>query len=503
MSDNRLKDIVIVGGGSAGWMTAGALSCLLDNQDVSITLIESESIGTVGVGEATIPDILLFNRMLGISEDEFIRATDATFKLGIEFVNWGQKGERYFHPFGEHGADMQGIDFHQFWLAARDQGDNLPFETYSLCAHAAKSGKFRHPDPNPKSVMSHINYAYHFDATAYAAYLRNYAEQRSTKRVEGIVETVTQSPGSGEITSVTLQDGTEVTGDFFFDCTGFRSLLMRQTLDVGFVDWSHWLPCNSAQTVATEHTGPLPSHTRATAHEAGWQWRIPTQGRVGNGHVYSTDFTDDETARERLIENLEGEMRGDPRTIRFTTGRLEHFWEKNCVSIGLASGFLEPLESTSLYLIQVGITKFISLFPGKGVSAVIIDEYNRQLTREFEQVRDFLIAHYNVTLRDDSPFWNHVRTMDIPDSLAHKMDLFKAAGRVFRNEDELFSKPSWTAVLLGQNVIPDTYDPIVGGLPEGAIAHSLSSMRQAMTRATEAMPTHTDYLQRYARGSAA
>ena len=498
MSDRRIKRLVIVGGGSAGWMSAAALASLLGGQDVQITLVESEQIGTVGVGEATIPDMARFNTLLGIEEADFMRATDATFKLGIEFVNWGRLGERYFHPFGELGADMNGIDFHQFWMAARDQGSNLPIEAYSLCHLAAREDKFTHPSGDKRSILALMGYAYHFDATRYAAFLRDYSEKRGVARVEGIVDTVAQDPGSGYITSVTLQDGQTVEGDFFLDCTGFRALLMRQTLGVDFVDWSHWLPCNAAQTVASELPGSLPSYTRATAHEAGWQWRIPTQSRLGNGHVYSTEFTTDETARERLLEHIDTPLRGEPRQLRFTTGHLARFWSGNCIGIGLSSGFLEPLESTSLYLIQSGISKFISLFPTLDIPEVVRAEYNRQMTEEFAQIRDFLILHYRVTERDDSEFWRYLRSMEIPDTLQHKMDLFASGGRVFRYENELFSKPSWIAVMLGQNLVPETTDPFVAGLPPSEIHRSLTSMRGAMEQATARMPSHADYLARFA-----
>lgn len=497
MADQRLKQFVIVGGGSAGWMTAAALSSLLASQDVKITLIESEAIGTVGVGEATIPDMLNFNRILGIPEDVFMRETEATFKLGIEFVNWGRQGERYFHPFGPHGSDMNGIDFHQFWLANRQYGDPTALEDYSLCASAAKNGKFRHPDPNPKSVLSNLAYAYHFDATLYAAFLRKYAEANGVERIEGLVETVSQKAATGDIDSVTLQGGKQIAGDFFFDCSGFRSLLMQKTLDVSFVDWSHWLPCNSAQTVATAHKDGLPSFTRATAHSAGWQWRIPTQRRVGNGHVYASDFMSDEDARKILTDHLESEMLGDIRTLRFKTGCLDQFWQNNCVGIGLSSGFLEPLESTSLYLIQTGISKFISLFPSRNFSPTIAAEYNRQMRQEFDQVRDFLILHYVATERDDSEFWNYCRTMDVPDSLQHKIELFREGGRVFRYDDELFSKPSWIAVMVGQNILPERVDPIVDGLNPEQVSHSLQSMHRAIQSAAANMPRHEDMLKSY------
>lgn len=499
MDDRPLKRFVIVGGGSAGWMTAAALSSMVDPRKIQITLVESEQIGTVGVGEATIPDMINFNRMLGISEADFMKATDATFKLGIEFVNWGQKGESYFHPFGDHGVDMQGIDFHQFWVKAHQSGHLNPIEDYSLCATAAKSNKFSHPAQNPKSVLSKINYAYHFNATKYAKFLRFYAEKRGITRIEGKVDAVDLAPDSGHIKSLTLENGTTIDGDFFFDCTGFRALLMRQKLDVKFKDWSHWLPCNSAQTIACEHTDTLPSYTRSTAHSAGWQWRIPTQTRTGNGIIYSTDFMNDDDARDILLGGLDGAPIGDPRTIRFKTGCLEKFWHKNCVGIGLSSGFLEPLESTSLYLIQMGISKFISLFPSGDLQPVVVDEYNRQMRQQFDQVRDFIILHYVATERDDSDFWNYCRTMSIPDSLTHKIELFREAGRVFRYDDELFSRPSWIAVMLGQNIVPKVCDPIVSTLDAAQVNHSLGSMHRAMIDAAAKMPSHAAFIDQYCK----
>ena len=498
MSDSApLKRLVVVGGGSAGWMVAAALSRLLSGSAVSVTLVESDAIGTVGVGEATIPDMTLFNQMLGIDEREFMAATDATFKLGIEFVDWGRKGEAYFHPFGEHGVDMQGIDFHQYWLAAHKRGAGEPIERYSMSAVAAYAGKFAHPSPDPKNPRSHIRYAYHFDATAYAAFLRQYAERLGAVRVEGRVVDVTQDGERGHVTAITLEDGQSIAGDFFFDCTGFRALLMRGALDTGFRDWTHWLPCDTAQTVACTHNGPPPPYTRATARDAGWQWRIPTQKRTGNGHIYSSAHTSHEAARDVLVNSLDGEALGEPRTIRFQTGCLEEFWRGNVVGIGLSSGFLEPLESTSLYLIQAGITKFISLFPDSSIPAVSRDEYNRQMRREFEQVRDFIILHYHATQRDDTPFWRDCAAMDIPDSLQRKIALFEEAGRVFRDDDELFTRVSWVAVMVGQNRVPRRVDPVVGLVPAEQVTRSLASMRDGMRRAVDTLPDHTTYLARY------
>lgn len=496
-SNAHLESIVIVGGGSAGWMTAAALSSLLKPKDVRITLVESEEIGTVGVGEATIPDIRNFNRILGIPEDEFMKATNATFKLGIEFANWGKQGDRYFHPFGKHGADMQGIDFHQFWLHTRQHGDTTPLQDYSICSVAASAGKFIHPNNDPRSVLSQLRYAYHFDASLYAKFLRNYAEKNGVIRVEGKVDEVTLDPESGGIKSISLEAGKEIEGDFFFDCTGFRSLLMAQKLGVPYQDWSNWLPCDSAQVVPCEHNGPPAPYTKSTAKIAGWQWCIPTQSRLGNGHVYCSKFISHDDARESLLEDLPGKAIAQPRQLGFTTGRLEEFWKNNCIAVGLSAGFLEPLESTSLYLIQIGISKFIALYPDASLSPVIRKEYNRQMALSFEQVRDFLILHYYLNERVGDEFWDYCRNMHLPDSLTHKLELLKQAGRFFRYEEDLFSIDSWLAVGIGQNLYPATIDPIVAALPVEEVQHSLDTMRSSIRAASAKMPSHQQYLEKY------
>jgi len=492
-----LKSIVIAGGGSAGWMTAAALSSLLNPKEVSITLVESEEIGTIGVGEATIPDIINFNRMLGLNEAEFMKATNATFKLGIEFIDWGRKGDAYIHPFSVHGVDMQGIDFHQYWMKDRVGGSQYPIQQYSMCAVAAATNKFTLPVPDPRSVLSYIRYAYHFDATLYAKYLRKYAEARGVKRIEGKIQEVLQSPETGRITTLRMVSGEDIAGDFFFDCTGFQALLIGKVLGVPYVDWSHWLPCNSAQAIGCQHAGPLLPYTRSTARDAGWQWRIPTQQRTGNGHIYSREYLSDDEASAILLANLDGEAIGSPRQIRFTAGHRRESWVSNCIAIGLSAGFLEPLESTSIYLIQEGISRFISLYPDASLPEVIRSEYNRHMRVEFEQVRDFIILHYKATERDDSPFWNYCRHMSIPDSLTQKIALFREAGRVFRYEEELFSKPSWIAVFLGQNIVPKIVDPIIALLPPQDVRQSLESMRVAMAHTAQGMPTHEDFIRRY------
>ena len=491
------KNIVIVGGGSAGWMTAAALSSLLKPKDVSITLVESDQIGTVGVGEATIPDIINFNRILGIREADFMRATNATFKLGIEFADWGRKGDTYIHPFGAHGVDMQGIDFHQYWLHSHNGGNPHPIQDYSLCAVAAKRNKFILPEQDPRSVLSHIRYAYHFDATLYARFLRQYAEERGVRRIEGKVDEVLQDGESGNVTTLTLDNGQQVEGELFFDCSGFRSLLLEKTLGVQMIDWRHWLPCDTALAVACEHAGPLLPYTRSTAKDAGWQWRIPTQARTGNGHIYCSEYMSEDEATSVLLDGLDGTPLGAPRPIRFMTGHRKDFWVKNCIAIGLSAGFLEPLESTSIYLIQEGISRFISLFPDASIPDVIRDEYNRFMRTEFEQVRDFIILHYYATERDDTPFWNYCRTMSIPETLQRKIDLFREGGRAFRYEEELFGRASWVAVFLGQNIMPKRCDPIVANLPLADVTRSVESMRSGMESAAKQMPSHEEFIRRY------
>jgi tryptophan halogenase len=485
-----LKQIVIVGGGAAGWMTAAALSRLLRPQDASLTLVESEEIGIIGVGEATIPDMLQFNLFLGIAEDELMRATQATFKLGIEFVDWYRKGTRYFHPFGFHGVDIDGLDFHQYWLRCRENGHAHPLGDYCLTEIVARKDKFGFPDVRtPGAPASYLRYAYHFDAALYAAFLRRHAESRGVKRVEGKVCEVLRAPESGDLTGVRLANGGTVTGDFFVDCTGFRSLLLADTLGVPWVDWRHWLPCDAALAVACEHGGPPRPYTMSTAKPAGWQWKIPTQRRTGNGHIYCSEFMSEDEATTSLIDGLDRQPIGTPRLIRFSTGHREKFWEKNCVAIGLAAGFLEPLESTSLYLIRQGISRFIALFPDASQPPILRDEYNRWMRKDFEQVRDLLVLHYYAQVRDE-PFWRHCRHIAIPDSLRRRLELFSEAGRFLRNEGELFPNASWVAVMLGQGIVPRVVDPLVAARPVADIETKLGMLRQAMNEFADTLPSH-------------
>jgi tryptophan halogenase len=496
-----IKKVVIVGGGSAGWMTAAALSKYLSKSNVDITLIESEQIGTVGVGEATIPQIAQFNQILGIDENTFVRETSGTYKLGIEFVNWGGIGERYFHPFGTHGFDLEGLSFHHFWQRQSAAGDMTALDDYALNAKAAYAGKFIRPQPEHGPIINQLAYAYHFDATRYASFLRRFSEQRNVERVEGIVARVNQDESHGLINSVTLEDGQTVSGDLFIDCTGFRGLLIDKALGVGYEDWSHWLPCDRAVAVGCERTQAAEPYTRSTAREAGWQWRIPLQHRTGNGYVYCSRFLSAEEAEATLLDNLDGEPITKPNHLRFTTGHRHKFWEKNCVAIGLSAGFLEPLESTSLHLIQSGISKLIALFPDASSAGIEQDEYNRLMTDDFTHIRDFLILHYKQTKRDDSPFWNYVRTMDIPESLERKLSLLSARGRFFKYDAELFDVTSWIAVYVGQGGKLNGYNPMADGLSDGNVQRSLANMLDAMEKAVTAMPTHEAYIERFCQAA--
>jgi tryptophan halogenase len=495
--EGTLKQIVIVGGGAAGWMTAAALSKLLRPEDVSLTLVESDEIGIIGVGEATIPDMLQFNLFLGIAEAELMRATQATFKLGIEFVDWSRKGARYFHPFGFHGVDIDGLDFHQYWLRCRANGQAHPIGDYCQTEIVAKKNKFGFPDTRvPGAPASYLRYAYHFDAALYAGFLRQYAEKRGVRRVEGKVCEVQRHSATGDLTGVRLADGKEVSGDFFFDCSGFRSLLLDKTLGEPWVDWRHWLPCDAALAVACEHDGPPRPYTRSTAKPAGWQWNIPTRQRTGNGHIYCSEFMSEDEATSMLLDGLDGQVRGTPRLIRFATGHRRRFWEKNCVAIGLSAGFLEPLESTSLYLIRQGISRFIALFPDASQPAILRDEYNRWMQRDFEQVRDLLVLHYYANERDE-PFWRRCRNMAIPESLQRRLALFAEGGRFLRGEGELFPNASWVAVMLGQNVVPRAIDPLIASVPVAEIEAKLEKLRRAMHEFADTLPSHEHVLKNY------
>jgi tryptophan halogenase len=491
--------VVIVGGGSSGWMAAAALSRLRANGVTEIVLVESDEIGTVGVGEATIPPIQTFNAILGIDEDDFLKATQGAIKLAIEFVDFTRKGHRYFHPFGSFGADMEAIKFPQFWLQQAHRGGGPPIGAYSLNETAAALGRFERPAPGgPQGPLSSLAWAYHFDASLYGRYLRAYSEKRGVVRREGKVVDVVQRGEDGFVEAVVLEGGTRVDGDLFIDCSGFRGLLIEQTLKTGFEDWSRWLPNDSAVAVPCEGLGEFTPYTRATAREAGWQWRIPLQHRTGNGYVYSSAHVSDEDARATLMANLDGPPLAEPRVLRFKAGMRRQAWNKNVVAIGLAGGFLEPLESTSIHLVQAGVTKLMGLFPDRGFSPVEIDEYNRLTRMQWEHIRDFIVLHFKATEREDTPYWRAARAMEVPENLQRKIDLFRVAGRIIRHEEELFSEASWFAVLLGQTGMPGSYDPLVDTVPPEAVAHNLARMRDYVRRRVEAMPTHRDFIRTHA-----
>lgn len=487
-----MEKIIIVGGGTAGWMAAAAFSKTF-GENLSVELIESDEIGTVGVGEATIPPIRNLHLLLELSESDFLHAVNGTYKLGIEFENWGNLGERYFHPFSAHGIDTWAAQFHHFWVKARRSGESSPLDQFSLEAVMARANKFG------KSGERKAAYAYHFDAGLYAKLLRPIAEAGGVTRTEGKVVDVNLNPESGFIESVQLASGRTIEADFFIDCSGFRGLLVEQALQTGWEDWGHWLRSDRAAAVQTESVAAPSPYTRSTARSCGWQWKIPLQNRVGNGLVYSSSYMSDEEAQKTLRDNLEGKPITDIRTIRFKTGRRLKQWNKNCVALGLASGFLEPLESTSIHLIQNSIIRLIKLFPAKGIEQSEVDQFNREVKTEIEYIRDFIIAHYHVTQRADTDYWNECREMEVPDTLAHKLRLFKAGGKIFRDNNELFSEPSWTAVLVGQGMVPDEFHPFVNNMTDKELRDLMASVKTGIAQLVEQQPLHHEYIDQYSR----
>ncbi|MEO8063671.1 MAG: tryptophan halogenase family protein [Pseudomonadota bacterium] len=499
--------IVIVGGGTSGWMTAAAFAAVLRPDQRHIHVIESSEIGIVGVGEATLPHIRFFNKRIGIDERDLMARTQATFKLGIEFADWARVGDSYIHPFGAYGSRMAGVPFHHYWLRAQHHGQAAPFEEYSLAIAAARLNRFELPSDDPGAVQSTFGYAFQFDASLYAAYLRSFSEQRGVRRTDGKIVDVQLRAEDGWIEAVKLADGSVVTGDLFIDCSGFRGLLIEQALHTGYDDWTKWLPCDRAAAVPCENSGPLTPYTRATAREAGWQWRIPLQHRTGNGYVYSSNFISDDEAGAKLLSRLDGKALAAPRFLRFTAGRRRKTWNRNCVAIGLAGGFLEPLESTSIYLIQIAITNLIDYLtdasqrPAGKFDPRTVDAFNRWMEMEYDRVRDFLILHYHATERDDAPIWDYCRTMDVPDSLKHKMELFRQRGRVVTYKDGLFLEPSWLAVYLGQRVMPRSWDRLADGLDGPELQHQLRAVHEQVQKSAERMPTHEEFLSQYCPAS--
>jgi tryptophan halogenase len=462
----------------------------------SITLVESEEIGTVGVGEATIPPIMQFNAILGIDEDEFVRETNATFKLGIDFVDWRKIGSSYFHPFGLFGAAIKGgVGFMNYWLRWMHSGGDPDCARFIAEAEAARVGRFGRTGSSADGQLPRINYAYQFDAATYAAYLRRFSERRGVVRREGRIVGFDQNSETGYIQAVKLADGTRIAGDFFIDCSGFRGLLIEGAFAAGFDDWSRWLPNNRAAAVPCERVEEPTPFTRSTAREAGWQWRIPLQHRTGNGYVFCDAYVSEDEAARRLLERLDGKPLADPKILRFTAGKRRLGWAKNCLAVGLSSGFLEPLESTSIHLIQVAIMKLLELFPHREVNPVLVDQYNREMDILYDHIRDFIIAHYKVTERDDTPFWQYCRNMEIPDSLAAKLALFQERGEAHMVPGDLFSETSWFAVLYGQGITPESYHPIADTMPEDELQLTIARIRNAIKQRVETLPSHDAFIQ--------
>ena len=492
--NSEIKKVVIAGGGTAGWMAAAALSQQFRGI-VDVTLVESEEIGTVGVGESTIPPIRTFHRLLNIDEQEFMRATAATFKLGISFEDWKRPGERYIHSFGMNGKSTWVCEFHHFWLHSLTRGIQSELGDYCLELQAARREKFA------TSAQSDINFAYHLDASVYAKFLRKFSEGQGAKRVEGKIRDVRQNADSGFIEALVLDSGQVIEGDLFIDCTGFRGLLIEQALHTGYEEWTHWLLCDSAVAVQTESVGPAVPYTRAIAHEAGWRWRIPLQHRVGNGLVYCGKYMSDQDATDKLLREVEGKTIIQPRVIKFRTGRRLKAWNKNVIALGLASGFVEPLESTSIQLIMTGLTRLIYLFPFPSPTQSIIDQYNEESQIEQERVRDFIILHYCATQRDDSPFWKYCAGMQLPETLAHRITMFRERAHVWQKDGELFRTDSWIQVMLYQGIWPEHYHHLTSAMPVADLTRFLEGIRSTINRALEQMPSHQDFLDRYARAS--
>jgi tryptophan 7-halogenase len=497
MTDRKVLRVVVVGGGTAGWMTAAALSKLLPSR-ACVQLVESEAIGIVGVGEATLPHIRAFNERLGIKEADFMSWTRATFKLGIEFRDWGRIGDSYIHPFGTFGRGTGDVDFHQYWSRLVSAGRNVaPLEQYSMACTMARENRFEMPSSDPGDIASTFGYAYQFDALLFAPYLRAIAEGLGARRTEGLVVAVERNSESGNIDAIMLDSGERIEGDLFVDCSGFRSLLLGDALGEPFEDWSRWLPADRAVAMPCHTQTAVTPYTSAIAMPSGWRWRIPLQHRTGNGYVYSSAFVSDDEAAAALRAAAEGEPIAEPRVLRFRAGRRSRSWVKNCVAVGLASGFLEPLESTSIYLVQAAITALIELFPDGGDATIDRTEFNRLIDLEYDRIRDFLILHYHATTRDDTPFWDYVRTMPIPDSLAEKMELFRRRGRVVKYREGVFLDASWVAVYAGQGILPGNHDPRADRPLLDTLARGSDALHAEIRASVAQAPEHRSFIDGY------
>ncbi len=505
MNDKPIRRIVIVGGGTAGWMAAAPLAQRLARRPdapCEVILVESPDIGTIGVGEATLPTIRYYNAALGLDADDFVRRTKASYKLGIEFTDWGHLGNRFFHGFGDFGPSLDRHPSHLFWLRMSTQFDNMPaLENWSVSSIMARKNKFVPPHKGTPSITDAYSYGYHFDAGLYANYLRDYAVAHGAQRLEGTVVEVEQHPESGFITAVKLRDGRRIEGDLFVDCSGFRGLLIEGALKAGYDDWSDQLPCNSALAVPCASAPALTPYTRSTAKEAGWIWRIPLQHRTGNGHVYSNAFTSDERARELLLDSLDGAALDEPRQLRFVTGRRRKSWVKNCVAVGLSAGFVEPLESTSISLIETAVGKLVELFPDRDCRPELADEFNRYMGVRYESVRDFIVLHYKLTERDDSEFWRYCANMPIPDTIRHQIELFRETGRVTILDPHGFAEPSFVAMLMGLGAVPKRYDPFVDAVDIREVHGHFAGVRDMIVQAVDRMPTHDAYIAEQLRAS--
>ena len=491
-----VQQVVIAGGGTAGWMAAALLARTMGST-VDIRLVESAEIGTVGVGEATIPPIRQFNQVLGLDENEFLRRTQGTFKLGIQFRDWGRAGDCYMHAFGEVGRDLGMGSFHQYWMRAVREGHAGRFWDYSVNETAALANRFDRIDKLPDSPLQGVVHAFHFDAAMYARYLREFSERLGVTRIEGKITQVERRADNGFIEALVLDNGDRVAGEFFIDCTGFRALLIGKALGVEYEDWSHLLPCDRAVAAPSEPVNPLGSYTRATARNAGWQWRIPLQHRIGNGHVYCSNYMSDDEAVATLLDNLDGAALDEPRLLKFTTGRRKQFWSRNCIALGLAGGFMEPLESTSIHLIQTGVSWLVRLFPDRRFEQANIDEFNRQCLFDFDRIRDFLILHYKLNEKDDLPFWRDCQNSPTPERLKHRLELFEAGGGVYRELGELFTETAWLQVMFGQNIQPRSYHSIVDGISSRQLQEYLDNLKTIIQGAVRRFPEHEEFIRRH------